>query len=109
LHSKRYVAGGAWRIRLALAGFALSLLGLLVVLPVFRLLVLLLVVHDFGTTPVELAAIPISSGGLIMCLLGPSQGVAAWLSRFGIVFAVIGMLLGAIVTTVILTFDGGSV
>ena len=98
-----------WRTRLAVTGFLLSVAGLLITVPVLRLSCLLILAIDFGMKPVEAIGVPVSVVAAVFCLIGPKNGAAAWLSRVGLLLAVIGLLMGILITAAILSFDGGSV
>ncbi len=98
-----------WRTGLAIAGFIVSLAGLLLSTVMFRLLVLVTLAFDFGTTEIELLGIPVCIIGWVLCLFGPRTGAGARLSRVGVLFAVAGLLFACLIGLAFLFFDGGSV
>ena len=102
-------ASAPWRTRLAVAGFALSFAGFLIIVPVFRLLVLQFLAVDFGMTPVEFWGVPFCLAGGACCLCGPKRGIGAVSSHFGLLFAVVGLLIATVLAIGFLSFDGGSV
>jgi hypothetical protein len=100
-------------------GLALSLMGLLIEIPVFRLFALFVFAHDFGMSPIELAGAPFSLLGLACGFRGllteraraqatgvrRRQRLASWAITCGLV----GLLWLVAVVILIMQFDGGAV
>ena len=93
---------------LRFTGFALSLVGLLTSIGVFRFLVLATLAHDFGATPVELVAEPLCLAALVLALRD-RDGRGGRLKRLTVIFSVLGLVIASVVTVGIFLADGGAV
>ena len=93
---------------LRFTGFALSLLGLLTSIGCLRFLVLVVLAHDFGATPIELAAEPLCLASLVLAMRD-RDGRGGRLKRLTVIFSVLGLVIASVVTVGIFLADGGAV